>query len=89
MADLLITFVNLLFNVFILLILARVLLSLFPQYRYHPVGEMIFNLTDPIIVPIQRILPSVGMFDFSPMVAVVLLSILQTIIISFLESYLY
>lgn len=88
MGQFIVTFVDLTFNLFTLLIIGRVLLSWFPQYRYHPIGEMIFSLTDPIILPFQRIVPNVGMFDFSPMIAIVVLNIVQVILVTALRNFL-
>ncbi|HEY6043210.1 MAG TPA: YggT family protein [Anaerolineae bacterium] len=78
--DFVITFVDFLFNALTLLVFGRILLSWVPQYRYHPIGEMIYNLTDPIITPFQRLNLSIGMFDLSPMVALITLQILQAVL---------
>ena len=51
------------------LIIARSLLSWFPDTRSHPVVDLLHQITDPVIVPIQRIVPRMGMFDLSPMIA--------------------
>jgi YggT family protein len=80
MAQILITTIDLFFNLMSLLIIARVLLSWFPQARHNIIGEIIYNVTDPVIVPIQRVLPTVGMFDFSPIVALIALQIVQMIL---------
>ncbi len=87
MAQFLITFVNMLFNILMLLIIARVLLSFFPDYRYQPIGEFIYNVTDPIITPFQRLNLQIGMFDLSPVVALLVLNLLQYILVNMLSSY--
>ena len=58
------------------LIIARALLSWFPDTRNHPAVDILHQITDPIIVPIQRIVPRMGMFDVSPMIAFIVLRII-------------
>jgi YggT family protein len=57
-----------------LLIFARILMSFVvsPDSR-NPLVEMVNSVTDPILRPIQAVLPTVGPFDLSPMVALLLL----------------
>jgi len=64
-----------------LLIIARVILSWVasPTSR-NSVVQLIRQVTDPILVPIQSILPRTGMFDLSPMVALFAIYVLQNLI---------
>ncbi len=55
------------------LIIARSLLSWFPDIRSHPIVDFIYQLTDPVMIPLQRFVPRMGMFDISPMLAVIVL----------------
>jgi YggT family protein len=66
-----------------LLILARVILSWVasPTSR-NPVVRLIRDATDPILAPIRAILPGTGAIDFSPMVAMFILYILQNLLVS-------
>lgn len=88
MATTLIALLQLLSQLFSLLILARILMSWVQVDRGNVVVKLIFDLTEPILAPIRRILPSAGMFDFSPMVAILLVEflivpVLSTIVRSF------
>lgn len=73
-------FVAFLLNVLAWLIIARALLSWFPNTRNNPIVQILHQITDPIMLPIQRILPRFGMFDFSPLVAVLVLIFLSNAI---------
>ena len=66
-----------------LLILARVILSWVasPASR-NPAVRLIRDATEPILAPIRAILPSSGGIDFSPMVAMFILYILQNLLVS-------
>jgi YggT family protein len=79
---LLASIVQLLYVIFVILILGRVILSFVNMDYYHPVRRTIYNLTDPILEPIRRILPPASGLDFSPMVALLLAYLLRTILLS-------
>ncbi len=62
-------------------ILIRVIGSFFGISRYTPWMRPVFWLTDWLLIPIQRVLPSMGGLDFSPMVAWFLLSFLRSVLL--------
>ncbi len=71
---------NLLFTALTIIIFARVIISWLPQYRYSQIGVIIFNLSEPILRPIQNLIPPMGMIDLSPMIAIIVLWIAQVIV---------
>lgn len=74
-------FVSLVFWALELAILARVIMSWFRVNPYSPVGQVIYQITEPIMRPLRRIIPPIGMLDVTPMVALVVLQIVQEIIL--------
>ena len=74
------TFVNILFTLLELAILARVLLSWFRLDSYHPVVNFVYQITEPILRPLRNIIPPLGMIDISPIVALILMDIIRRII---------
>ncbi len=65
-----------------LVILGRVILSWFPNVSYNnPIVQFVYAVTEPILSPIRRILPSTGMFDFAPMVAIIVIFVVQQILL--------
>ncbi|MCA9968780.1 MAG: YggT family protein [Anaerolineales bacterium] len=78
--------VNLLFNLFYLLILARIIFSWIRVSPYDPtwgpIMRFIYQVTDPIMEPVRRMIPPMGGLDFSPMIVLILLSVLQRILVS-------
>ncbi|HET7461612.1 MAG TPA: YggT family protein [Longimicrobium sp.] len=67
-----------------LLIFARVILSwVVSPHSRHPAVQMIRNVTDVVLEPIRSVLPRTGMFDLSPMVAILLISLVQRLISGF------
>ena len=66
-----------------ILILVRVVLSwVASPVSRHPFVEFVRTVTDPILRPIQSVMPSMGPIDLSPLVALFLISILQNVISS-------
>jgi uncharacterized protein YggT (Ycf19 family) len=39
------------------------------------------RVTDPVMIPVQRLIPPIGMFDISGMIVLLLLSFLQSIVL--------
>ena len=61
-------------------ILGRILLSWFSssqEYTSNSITKFLIEITDPILEPIKRVLPQIGMLDFSPMVALILLNLIK------------
>lgn len=51
-------------------IIARALITWFPIDQTSPIIQVLFRVTDPILDPIRRVMPSTGMIDLSPMAAI-------------------
>lgn len=88
MTNYLIQFINILVNILLIAIVARALMSWFPtpsrDSPFFVIRQMINQITDPIIEPIRRIMPSMGMIDLSPMVAMILLIVIRSILVAVL-----
>jgi YggT family protein len=81
-------FVQLLFDLYIIVLLARVLLSWVQVDPRNPVVNLVNQLTEPLLAPIRRMLPQPGALDFSPMIAFVVVLIAEQIVLSLLRSLL-
>jgi YggT family protein len=80
MYSFLVNFIQLLFNALSFVILASVLLSWIDPMGNMRVTQIARELSEPILSPIRSILPSMGMFDFSPIVALLLLQLVGNLI---------
>lgn len=77
----LVTFMDLLLTVLGFAIIIRALLSWVSIDPYNPLVQILFQITEPILAPLRRIIPPIGgMMDISPIVALILLQVLQAII---------
>jgi len=80
----LVNFVNILFEVLTLAVLARVVLSWFRVDPHNRLLQILFQVTEPVLAPIRRIIPPVGMIDITPIVALLILQVAQRIIVTML-----
>ncbi len=74
-------FIDILFTLLELAILARVLLSWFRVDPYHPAVALLYQITEPILRPLRNVIPPLGMMDISPIVALILIRIIRAIIL--------
>ena len=73
--------INLLFTLMIFAIFGRVIMSWVSPRGGDPLSNLLIQITEPILQPIRRVIPSMGMFDLTPMVALILLTIIQRVLI--------
>jgi YggT family protein len=80
--DTLVLFVDILVYALTVAIFARVLVSWIAMGSgsNNPLVAFIYQVTEPILAPIRRVLPRTGAIDLSPMVALVLLWLLQRLV---------
>jgi YggT family protein len=77
-------FVIILARVLNIAILARVLLSWIPLDRENQFVVLIHEITEPILGPIRRAVPSFGGLDLSPMLGLILVEIMERVLLSIL-----
>ncbi len=72
---------SIIFQIFYLILLTRIILSWVIQATRHPaivsIYQITHQLTEPLLAPIRNILPPMGGFDFSPLVLLFILSAVQ------------
>jgi len=74
-------FIEILFNILIYAIVGRALLSWFNVGPSNPIGRFLYEITEPILGPMRRVIPMIGMLDISPIVAILLLSFMQNLLL--------
>lgn len=78
--------IELAINVVLFAVLIRVVLSWVNPDPYNPAVSLLERLTDPVLGPAQRLLPSVGGIDLSPMLVMVGLVLLQMLLLPPLKA---
>lgn len=71
-----VTSVIILCYVLIVAIIIRSLMTWFTVDPRNTLMNILQTITEPILGPLRRILPRLGMVDFSPMVAIILLYVI-------------
>ena len=61
---------------YFVLIIARVIVSWIANQSRHPIIPLIYQLTDPVLKPFNKLLPPMGGFDLSPLFALITLRFL-------------
>ena len=72
------------FNVFIFAIVIQVVLSWINPGSYNPVNALLYNITRPVLGPIQRLIPPVSGMDLSPLVALIGLQVMKMLVVPLL-----
>jgi YggT family protein len=87
-------YVEALFLVYSLLIIAYIILSLFFAFgarpAYSPMFDRIFgflrDVAEPLLAPFRKIIPTLGPLDLSPIVALIALRIVGAIVVGLIEG---
>ncbi len=72
------TFLSLLLQILSIAILVRILLTWFPVDQSNPVIRLLNEVTEPVLAPFRRIIPRIGMFDLSPIAAMLVIQFVQS-----------
>jgi YggT family protein len=73
------------FRVLSFAVIVDVLLSYFMN-PYHPVRAFLDRIVEPLLNPIRRVMPSIAGLDFSPLVLIVILQILDSVLVSLVSG---
>jgi YggT family protein len=60
--------------------MARIILSWFPHKETF-VSEFLKDITDPILLPVGKLIPPLGGIDFSPIIAFLLLRVVHSLLV--------
>jgi YggT family protein len=77
--------INMIANIYVWIVIASILLSYFVD-PYHPIRQGVDNLVRPLLDPLRKVVPPVGMLDFSPLVLIILIQIVSRLLTSFLYA---
>jgi len=74
--------ISLMLNIFLVAIIAQVILSWFGPQGYNPIVGLIYSLTEPVLRPARRTLPSISGIDFSPLLVFLAMNLLKILVIA-------
>ena len=70
-------------QIYIVILLARIILSWFPitpGTGLASVFSVLYNVTEPVLGPMRRLIPPLGMFDLSPIIVFIVLQVLLGVV---------
>ena len=73
--------IEILCNVLTIIILLRVVVSWYSPRPTNILVKFLHRITEPILAPLRRIIPRVGRFDFTPLVAIILLQLIYYLLL--------
>jgi YggT family protein len=76
------SFIQLILTVLSIGIIARAVVSWFDPMGRSPIQRILIDLTEPIIAPIRRVVPSMGMIDISPFIALIIIQVVSRMLAS-------
>ena len=81
MQNALVFIVRTLFDLYVLTFALRLLLQWAAVDKRNPLVQFILRITNPLVIPLRRLLPSIGRIDTSTVVILLVLQILGTILL--------
>jgi YggT family protein len=80
MSDFVLTFVSTLIYILNFAIIIRSLMSWFNPSPDNPIVRFVIEITEPVLAPLRRIVPRIGMIDITPIVAILLLNVVLQVL---------
>ena len=77
--------INIFCELFFLALIIRIILSWINISPYNPISRITHQITEPLLGKIRQYIKHLGMFDFSPMIAIILLEVIQRVAASLLR----
>ncbi|MBU0510871.1 MAG: YggT family protein [Chloroflexi bacterium] len=81
----LIYLIDLATRLFVLLLIIQIVLSYFVS-PFHPIRQTLDRVVEPLLNPVRRVIPPLGMFDFSPFILIILVQLVGGILKTALVS---
>ncbi|MGD2136698.1 MAG: YggT family protein [Gammaproteobacteria bacterium] len=78
--------ISTLFGLYILAVMLRFLLGAVRADFYNPVSQFLVRVTNPLLIPMRKVIPSLGKYDSSALLLMFLLQLLALVIIVLLRG---
>ncbi|MER3447239.1 MAG: hypothetical protein C4291_10515 [Candidatus Dadabacteria bacterium] len=79
--------IHLLLNVYMLIIVARAIISWVSPDPYNPIVNFLYRATDPVLRYVQRIIPPLGGIDISPILVLLVIVFLDQFLVGSLREF--
>lgn len=80
MGDFIVIFLHIMIRILYIAIIGRAIISWFPVDPRNPLVRVLYEITEPLLAPLRRVIPRVGLIDITPMIAIIVLMIIEAAI---------
>jgi YggT family protein len=78
--------ISTLFSLYIVAVMLRFLLGLVRADFYNPVSQFLVRITNPLLIPLRKVVPSIGKFDSAAMLLMIVLQLAAITLILLLRG---
>jgi YggT family protein len=64
-----------------IVLIVRIVLTWVPHNPDHPAVTFLYKITEPVLEPVRRVIPSIGGIDVSPIVVFIVLHFIKRVFI--------
>lgn len=75
------SWVGQLIGLYEIVLIVRIVLTWIPHNPYHPAVTFLYKITEPVLEPVRRVIPSIGGIDVSPIVVFIVLHLIKRVFI--------
>ncbi len=73
--------IDIILRLYFWIIIIRAIISWVNPDPYNPIVRFLYQITEPVLRPIRKIIPPIGGLDFSPLVALLIIYFLQAFLV--------
>lgn len=77
--------IRVLASALMIVVIVDIVLSYFMS-PYHPVRSLLDKIVHPLLTPIRKVVPPLASIDFSPVILVILIQVVETLLIMILAA---
>ncbi len=72
-------FIGKIIHLYEIVLIIRIVLAWVPHNAQHPAAAFLYKITEPVLAPVRRVIPSIGGIDVSPIVVFIGLQVIANI----------
>ena len=76
--DFVFTVVDAILLIYFWVLIVRVIISWVAPNTYHPLVRMVYQMTEPVLAPVRRIIPPIGGLDFSVLIVMIFVQMVRS-----------
>ncbi|HIJ79667.1 MAG: YggT family protein [Desulfobulbaceae bacterium] len=78
--------IDVILSAYMWVIIGRAIISWINADPYNPIVRFLYEITEPVLARIRRVLPPMGALDFSPMILILAMIFLRSFLVPTLQQ---